>query len=116
MIQTPAIDQTKAWTRNRQQQQRKTEQLQEQTQGLLNLAAVFELGADVRVGPKTQRRDNLFALGAVEHVEGDDTGGDSSQQAQQLAQAQIDKVHCNVPLVTMGPKIASSTGTSVGMP
>ena len=74
---------------------------------------MLQLRSNVRIGPEAQGGDYLLTLRPVEHVERDYARRDRSQQAQQLSEAQIDKVHCKVPLATMGPKIASSTGTSV---
>ena len=46
---------------------------------------MFQLGADVGVGPEAQGGDYLLALGAVEEIQRDDAGGDRTDEPEEFA-------------------------------
>ena len=78
---------------NRGQQQREAQQLQQQAQRLLDLAPVLEVAAHLRGHPEAQRRDLLANLGTVQQVQRGNPGRHNADQAQEFADAQIEKIH-----------------------
>src|SRR5580692_7788952 len=77
---------------------------------------VLEFVGHLAGGPEPQRRHYLMAFRAVEQIERDQAGGNDSGQSDELAQAEVEEVHCgycSAPDFTSGPNRASSMGIEV---
>src|SRR5579884_1310636 len=100
VIAAGAVDDAEAGARDGGEEQKKADEFEDEAPGLLDAAAVFKLGANVGADPESQGRNNLVTLGAVEQIERDDAGRNGAGEAQKLAEAEIEKIHCNTPLAT----------------
>jgi hypothetical protein len=89
MIASGIVDDTEARTGNRGYQKEQADELQQQTPGLLDAAAMLELRAYIGADPETEGRYDLVALGAVEEIEGNDSSGYRAHQAEEFTETEI---------------------------
>ena len=86
MIAAGVVDNPEARTRNRGDQQKQTDELEQQTPRLLDPAAVLKLCADIGADPESESGDYLVALGSIEEIKRDDSCGDPAHQAEKFTE------------------------------
>jgi hypothetical protein len=93
MIAAGSIEDSESRSGDSREQQREAEELKKEAPGLLDAAAVMKLGSRFSGVPEAKSRDDVAALRAVEEIKGDNACGVDSNEPQQFAQAEVEKVH-----------------------